>query len=636
MIVQSRRILYIPNFQFADIKTIAIWVLLVTPIMAQAAPNNMGEFKIVTSSPTTGSASGTYTTVNGAKGSFTLVRKENRGYATNVTFTPASGTGNNGIEVRNNLDTAIGQDKDKFVYSFTIVPDDNTSVHTIKIGQASYSTSGNSEIARQTLSFIQNADINLPAQASIKNNNTVNYFYDAMGDYFMGSRISDTQLNSQNPTVGRQLRADSSGNIENRLYYYNIPSLLLRNNTNTSSNPYTPVLNTNREVTLNSSSGVLPPNPTFARIFKNSAHNNSYSELSENTEISNGGSYVSYGIENSVSNYVVAVRNAASITLTYEGIMNGNVGIPRPVVGETFNEWISFGVESEPNYVFSGTVFNDNGNISPTSNTSTDISSTFIGNSNYFNGILDSNETGISHPSLRVTLTDCRGNIIPTVVTTPNPQTVSSTTDSLGKYSFIVLPKESDGKTSLCINEVEPNSWDYSVDTTPNLRTITLVSGTYNYANLDFGNVTTPYSSLVLRKYQYVHNCNENLNYTATSINGNNISSPNTGFSTSAASNIAPGKCIAYKIEAYNRGHVDLENIQISDTLQNAIVKSVFHLPRPLGAPTTLFRSTNNTAVMGTNGTIISDVFNLAKTPPTNTVPLKATLYFNSKYGIAQ
>lgn len=638
MIGQSRSIFYVPNFQLAHIKTIIIGVLLVAPIMVQAAPNSMGEFKIVSSSTSTGNASGTYTTTNGAKGSFTLIRVENRGYTNNVTFTPSSGTGNNGLEVRNNQDISEGQDRDKFTYTFTITPEDYTSIHTIKIGQASYSTSGNSEIARHTLSFIKDNNIDLPVQAMIRNNPRVNYFYNAMGDYFMGSKIDDKQLSSQNPSVdilaGSQLRTDSSGNIDNQLYYYNIANLQLRNNTN--ANPYTPILNSRNEVTLNSNNGVLPSSPTFERIFKSTAQNSSYSELPVNTSISNRGTYVSYGIENSASNYVVAIKNAASVTLTYEGIMNGNVGIARPVIGETFSEWISFGVESERNYVFSGNVFNDNGNIAATGSSSTDISNTFIGNSNYFNGIFDSNEIGISHPSLRVSLTDCKGNTITTAASSPNPQTVSSNTGALGQYKFIVLPKSLEGKTSLCINEIEPNSWEYSVDTTPNVRPILFAADTYNYANLDFGEVTPLYSSLVLKKYQYIHDCNENLNYSAASINDNNISQPTSGFSTSAASNIAPGKCIAYKIEAYNRGHVDLENIQISDTLQNAMVTSVFHLPRPLGTPTTLFKNSNNTAVMGRNGTILSDIFSLAKTPATSSIPTKATLYFNSRYGVAQ
>lgn len=40
--------------------------------------------------------------------------------------------------------------------------------------------------------------------------------------------------------------------------------------------------------------------------------------------------------------------------------MNGNLGIPHAVVGETYNKWISFGVASESyashKHIFSGTV----------------------------------------------------------------------------------------------------------------------------------------------------------------------------------------------------------------------------------------------------------------------------------------
>ncbi|MBH0005897.1 hypothetical protein [Psychrobacter sp. SWN149] len=272
-------------------------------------------------------------------------------------------------------------------------------------------------------------------------------------------------------------------------------------------------------------------------------------------------------------------------------------------------------------YSFSGTVFNDNGGITAADSTKQNITSTFTGNSAYFNGILDSNESGIFDSGLQVALTNCNGTQI--VTSSANPQTVSS----LGKYNFVVqsgaLP------TRVCLVETEPTSWIYDIDTTANIREVTLTNDIYVYNNLDFGEVQANNTALVLIKYQYVHECNSSLDYTSVT----NTSDPSTGFSTSAPNNtIIPGKCIAYKIEAYNRGHISLSDIQISDVLQNVKVKSEFYLPKALGVPSDVFKTTNQTAPIGQNGTIVSDKFTLSNTSSSTTAS-KATLYFNTKYG---
>lgn len=272
-------------------------------------------------------------------------------------------------------------------------------------------------------------------------------------------------------------------------------------------------------------------------------------------------------------------------------------------------------------YNFSGTVFDDNGGITAADATKQNITSTFIGNSAYFNGILDSNESGIFDSGLQVTLTNCSGVRVDT--SSANPQTVSSS----GKYNFVVQSGALPAR--VCLVETEPTSWSYSVDTTANTREVTLTNNTYIYNNLDFGEVKADNTALVLIKYQYVHECNSSLNYTSIT----NTSDPSTGFSTSApSSNVIPGKCIAYKIEAYNRGHISLTDIQISDVLQNVKVKSEFHLPKALGVPPSTFQSTNQTGSIGQNETIISDKFTLSNTVSSTTTS-KATLYFNTKYG---
>ena len=278
-------------------------------------------------------------------------------------------------------------------------------------------------------------------------------------------------------------------------------------------------------------------------------------------------------------------------------------------------------INTPKSYSFSGTVFDDNGGITAADATKQNITSTFTGNSAYFNGILDSNESGIFDSGLQVTLTNCNGTQI--VTSSANPQTVSS----LGKYNFVVQSGALPAR--VCLVETEPTSWIYSIDTTANTREVPLTNGTYIYNNLDFGEVKADNTALVLIKYQYVHECNSSLSYTSIA----DTSNPSTGFSTSApSSNVIPGKCIAYKIEAYNRGHISLTDIQISDVLQNVKVKSEFYLPKALGVPSSTFESTNKTGVIGQNGTIISDKFTLSNTVSSTTTS-KATLYFNTKYG---
>ena len=279
-------------------------------------------------------------------------------------------------------------------------------------------------------------------------------------------------------------------------------------------------------------------------------------------------------------------------------------------------------------YVFSGTVFNDNGGLS--GKTSEDKNGTFISNTKYFNGKLDTGESGISgttYPDLKVSLTNCAGtNIGNTTV-----KTVSST----GQYSFTVPSSALNGINEVCMVQTEPNTWDYTVDTTPIKLPKTLENNVYNYDNLNFGKVTIEQTALVLKKYQYVHQCAANLIYTATTVNGPDISSPNNGFSINNASGVEPGQCIAYKIEAYNLGHVALNNIRITDILQKTPVESRFHVPVASGIAATLRKTDEPTSALiniGDNGVIITAPFELNNTAATTSAS-KATLYFNTKYG---
>lgn len=600
------------SLRFVWIKQAIILVTVTTPLTAISAPIGFGTFVLDKNAISGSLASGTYTTVDKATGTFTIKRN-----ATSVGYNGESfEVGTNGIQIQNNVKQGtLNDDDDKFSYTFTITPNDNNSIHTIKIAQATYANSGNSEIARQTLSYTDFIPFRFGsvASATIRNNTNVPYFYDAMGDYFMGKELSDTTLQENISKSEPQLRTDDSSNP---LYYYNITRL----NGTGDTNSYRPTKNASGQVTRRTPSGVLPTNATFANILKSSAQPNTYKALSEGSTIKSGSSYVSYGIENTASTYIIDINNAKSVTLTYEGIMNGNIAVNAAVIGETFNEWISFGVAStaRPNYIFSGTVFNDNAGIAADDKTKQDVSSKFTTNQKYFNGKLDSGELGISHPNLSIRLTDCIGDNGGTNIV--NPQLVQIS----GQYRFSVPANVLDGKSKVCLVEVEPSEWEYSVDTTPNMREVILEPDTFNYKtdssrNLDFGEVQADYAALVLIKSQYIHDCDNDLNY----INILDKEVPTIGFSINRPIvDIEPGKCIAYKIDAYNRGNVDLQEIQITDKLQTESIKSIFTMPLPLGSSFDVYSKASKLPI----DSIISNKFNLPRATS------KATLYFNTKY----
>lgn len=286
-------------------------------------------------------------------------------------------------------------------------------------------------------------------------------------------------------------------------------------------------------------------------------------------------------------------------------------------------------VNSPASYTFSGIVFNDNGGIVASDDTRQDISTTFVGNGSYFNGLYDSaSEVGIYDSNLSIRLTDCNGNNLTTV--SSNPQAVSNVSTTRGRYSFTVAVSALANKTKVCVIENEPSVWDYTVDTNADNREVTLVANVYNYSNLDFGEVKANNAALVLIKSQYVHECNNNLDYQAVSTNA---ADPTVGFSINPISGVSPGKCIAYSVRAFNRGHVGLQQVQIRDQLQITPVTSVFQQPAPLFIPTSI---TSPTVNYGSNGEIRSNPFSLAATPSTSAQPNSATLYFNTKYGSTQ
>ncbi|WP_025651784.1 MULTISPECIES: hypothetical protein [unclassified Psychrobacter] len=295
----------------------------------------------------------------------------------------------------------------------------------------------------------------------------------------------------------------------------------------------------------------------------------------------------------------------------------------------TYGDEITCTITNTPKaYTFSGTVFNDNGGI-----TSPDpqlIGSPY-NNPNFFNGIFDTNEAGIDGMNIvKVRLSDCSNN------PSANPIIATVNTTSLGKYSFSVTAKDLAGKTDLCIEELEPNNWLYSVDTTSNIRKFSFVPSVLTYQtgvkinsntlNLDFGNVIKENTALVLKKAQYINNCPSTLNYTDPAINTSNNNDPRIGFSTESIDNIDPGKCIAYRITATNRANINIDNFVMKDVLQqkgvsNAIVTSVLTNPSSASAD-----YASDSVAIGQNGTVKTKTFTLA--PKT-----KRDFYFNTKYG---
>ena len=584
--------------------------LMAASFNLQAAPTNMGSMTVTSSNASAGTASGTYVAAgSGATGSFTLVRNENIGYNNSAEITPASGTRTNGIEIRNDSNTSI--DRDKFKYTFTITPDDNASIHTIKVGQASYSLGGNSEIARQTLSFTQNSQISTPAQATIRNNPNVPYFYNAMGDYFMGKKLAGNSFSSNNTVTLPQLRFDSSNGGDSGLYYYGITAL----NGSGNSSSFTPTTNSSGQVSFASGQkrGTLPPMPTFTNILKETStspnNQTTYRALNVNDVIANNSSYVSYGIANADSNYVLAVKNAKTVTLTYEGIMRGNSAIEADVVGETYNEWISFGVESEPlYYVFSGTVFNDNGgNTNPQ-----------VNNSGYFNGIFDTvSESGISNSTIK--LVDCNNSDI--VYASENlPMT------GVGQYQLRTPIANLSGKNTVCL--IEENSTNtHPIRTTNSKKQVDLVTNKYFYDTNNFGRVTAENAALVLIKYQYVNSCPATIDY--PTISNTAADNPNSGFSTKPIDNIEPGNCIAYKITATNRANLSIDNFIMQDMLQKKGEKGATvdsKLIAPLYKPNDY---ASDSVAIGNNGLIKTKIFTLA-------AKSSYDFYFNTKYGTTQ
>ena len=282
----------------------------------------------------------------------------------------------------------------------------------------------------------------------------------------------------------------------------------------------------------------------------------------------------------------------------------------------TYGDDITCTITNTPNaYIFSGIIFNDNGGLTLTERQLTGT------NTQYFNGVYDptAGETGITQTGLTIDLAKNCNTATPTVIKTAN---VTTSGADIGKYSITATPTEMAGATNVCLIEQEPggNLTTYPVDTTNNQLNVNYVATTYNYPNLNFGEVSQNNAGLVLVKEQATNDCN----ITNTAMLG-------LTYNAVTQSGIDARKCVAYKITAYNRTNLTngLTDIKITDALpkkgvNGSTVNSL--LDNPLDTTLTNFKvDTANSVAIGANGTVVSDVQSLAK-------GASRSLYFNTKY----
>lgn len=284
------------------------------------------------------------------------------------------------------------------------------------------------------------------------------------------------------------------------------------------------------------------------------------------------------------------------------------------------NQEIDFRVDNYcyvPQYIFSGTVFNDNGGIDDTqadANQPNFTTGTY-NNANYFNGVFNTSpESGIAGST--VSLVNC-SNTSTIYATQP-----SGTGATIGEYQFSVPLSTFGTNRSICLIESRTGA-TYPVRTTSDNINTGFTTTTYNYPSRNFGRVIPENAALVLRKFQFVNDCSTALNY-------NNItttSDPRTGFSTEGINgNIVPGQCIAYRITATNRANTPITNSVVQDRLQEkgqngALVTSI--LANPV-ASTTDYAS--DSVPIGQNGLVKTNPFPLNQRTSRD-------FYFNTKYG---
>lgn len=272
-----------------------------------------------------------------------------------------------------------------------------------------------------------------------------------------------------------------------------------------------------------------------------------------------------------------------------------------------------------PQYVFSGTVFDDNGGITDTqadANNANITSGTYFNKPNYFNGVFNTpQELGISGSNVR--LANCANNSI-----TYPTQSVIRNGASVGEYQISIPKTTLANNTNLCLVESRTGA-TYPIRTSSESRNVGFSVATYNYPNNNFGRVIAANAALVLQKYQFVNDCNTNtLNYTMVPTTNN----PRTGFSMDPiVGNITPQQCIAYKIVATNRANLAINDFIMSDVLQKKGVNNAQATSIRVAPTDNNGSYATDSVALGLNGTVKTTALMLQK----NT---KSNFYFNTKY----
>ena len=214
------------------------------------------------------------------------------------------------------------------------------------------------------------------------------------------------------------------------------------------------------------------------------------------------------------------------------------------------DNWTCTVTNSQRRYTFSGIVFNDNGGLTLANDLSVPVGT----NTTYFNGVYDSSvETGITQAGLTIDLAKNCNATTPTIIQ-------SATVGSDGTYSISATSTQMANATNVCLIQREPNGnlTSYPVDTTNNQANITFASTTYDYQNINFGEVSQNNAGLVLVKEQATNDCDISI---ATMLGLNYVKTQQDA--------IDARKFVAYKITAYNLTNLTngLTDVKITDAL---------------------------------------------------------------------
>ena len=321
-----------------------------------------------------------------------------------------------------------------------------------------------------------------------------------------------------------------------------------------------------------------------------------------NETIIGAGSLNSYTSQYSCRNQTLGSKTVLPVDATGTSFELANLN---------YGDEISCEISNTTNAYIKGIVFHDIGAAQPHANATIsagsvpladvnlggiDTDTPIATNANYFNGLYDSSlpEPGIAGATIRLYAGSCDGNALATPLDINNGAT-AITTDSTGRYNLLItetIKQQAAAKSGqLCL--VETNASGYTIDSSENKKTVTLNTVT-PASSFDFGDVLPAYQPLVLRKYQYAHDCS---NVTGSLYQAPKVIGTTAGFTTNPITDIKPERCVAYYIAAYNRGNLPLTSISITDSgLTSAGSTSYLYVPAPQAVYGKAALSTNKTA----------------------------------------